>query len=182
MSTLPPLHGGYRPRAEATRSPTDPPPVAPSGRGAASASLDRCDCDRWHSKHRWHCATNYSEGVGTGAGEGATGQDTGTARVTRSEDCPEAPAQAHPLGPDGFTPLAPESVENARRAEQAERRAEDAEAEVERLRDVLAEVRRAFDLQCPPMPADQYVDRGAWMAHSWWNTVLGGILNREAQR
>lgn len=33
--------------------------------------------------------------VGTGAGEGATGQDTGTARVTRSVDCPEAPAQAH---------------------------------------------------------------------------------------
>ena len=38
-----------------------------------------------------------SEGVGTGAGEGATGQDTGTAWVTRSADCPEAPAQAHPL-------------------------------------------------------------------------------------
>lgn len=37
------------------------------------------------------------EGVGTGAGEGATGQDTGTAWVTRSADCPEAPAQAHPL-------------------------------------------------------------------------------------
>jgi hypothetical protein len=35
--------------------------------------------------------------VGTGAGEGATGQDTGTAWVTRSTDCPEAPAQAHPL-------------------------------------------------------------------------------------
>lgn len=33
--------------------------------------------------------------VGTGAGEGATGQDTGTAWVTRSTDCPEAPAQAH---------------------------------------------------------------------------------------
>lgn len=37
------------------------------------------------------------EGVGTGADEGATGQDTGTAWVTRSTDCPEAPAQAHPL-------------------------------------------------------------------------------------
>jgi hypothetical protein len=37
------------------------------------------------------------EGVGTGAGEDATGQDTGTAWVTRSVDCPEAPAQAHPL-------------------------------------------------------------------------------------
>lgn len=44
-----------------------------------------------------------------------------------------------PLGPDGFTPLVSEGVENARRAEQAERRAEDAEAEVERLRDLLRE-------------------------------------------
>lgn len=33
--------------------------------------------------------------VGTGAGEGAPGQDTGSAWVTRSTDCPEAPAQAH---------------------------------------------------------------------------------------
>lgn len=44
-----------------------------------------------------NCPTNQPLGgeVGTGAGEGATGQDTGTAWVTRSEDCPEAPAQAH---------------------------------------------------------------------------------------
>ena len=56
------------------------------------------------------CGCIDSEGVGTGAGEGATGQDTGTAWVTRSADCPEAPAQAHPLGPDGFTPLAPAST------------------------------------------------------------------------
>lgn len=87
-----------------------------------------------------------------------------------------------PIGPDGFTPLVLESVENARRAEQAERRAEAAEVEVERLLDVLAEVRRVFDLQCPPMSAGNYADRGAWMAHSWWNTVLGGILNREGER
>ena len=33
--------------------------------------------------------------VGTGAGEGAPRQDTGSAWVTRSADCPEAPAQAH---------------------------------------------------------------------------------------
>lgn len=38
--------------------------------------------------------------VGTGADEGATGQDTGTAWVTRSTDCPEAPAQAHLPGHD----------------------------------------------------------------------------------
>lgn len=60
-------------------------------------------------------------------------------------------------------------------------RAEAAEAEVERLRAVLAEVRRAFDLQCPPMSTDKYVDCGAWMAHSWWNTVLGNILSRADQ-
>lgn len=69
------------------------------------------------------------------------------------------------------------------RAGLAADRAETAEAEVERLRDVLAEVRRAFDLQCPPDDRRPlHVDRGAWMAHSWWNTVLGGILNREAER
>lgn len=39
------------------------------------------------------------EGVGTGADEGAPGQGTGSAWVTRSADCPEAPAQAHPLAP-----------------------------------------------------------------------------------
>ncbi len=21
--------------------------------------MNGCDCDYWHSKHRWHCATNY---------------------------------------------------------------------------------------------------------------------------
>lgn len=61
--------------------------------------MSECDCDHWDSKHRWHCSTNYSGEVGTGAGEGATGQDTGTAWVTRSADCPEAPAQAHLPGP-----------------------------------------------------------------------------------
>lgn len=24
-------------------------------------SARECDCDYWHSKHRWHCATNYAE-------------------------------------------------------------------------------------------------------------------------
>lgn len=45
--------------------------------------------------------------------------------------------EPRPLGPDGFTPLASEGVENARRAEQAERRAEDAEAAIEATRDLL---------------------------------------------
>lgn len=37
-------------------------------------------------------------------------------------------------------------------------------------------VQRVYDLQCPPMPADNYVDPGARMAHQWWSTVLGGVL------
>lgn len=54
-------------------------------------------------------------------------------------ECMDDPFAAvpRPLGPDGFTRLAPESVENARRAEQAERRAEDAEAAIEATRDLL---------------------------------------------
>lgn len=40
-----------------------------------------------------------TEGVGTGAGGGASGQDTGAAWDNRSEGCPEDPAQAHPLTP-----------------------------------------------------------------------------------
>lgn len=37
-------------------------------------------------------------------------------------------------------------------------------------------VQRTYDLQCPPMPADTYVDRGAHMAHQWWSTCLGAVL------
>jgi hypothetical protein len=70
------------------------------------------------------------------------------------------------------------ALEMARKADLAERRAEDAEAEVERLRSVLVEVRQVFDLQCPPMLPEKYVDQGAWVAHSWWNTVLGNVLKR----
>jgi len=54
-------------------------------------------------RHVAAALSSSSEGVGTGAGEGAPRQDTGSAWVTRSEDCPEAPAQAHSLGD---TPLA----------------------------------------------------------------------------
>lgn len=72
------------------------------------------------------------------------------------------------------------ALEMARKADIAEARAESAEAECERLRDVLAEVRAAFDLQCPPMLPEKYVDHGAWVAHSWWNKVLGQVLKRAA--
>lgn len=84
------------------------------------------------------------------------------------------------------------ALEMARKADAAERRAEEAEFHVEQLRDardcaerraeelegVLAEVKWAFDLQCPPSPRERYVDKGALYAHSWWNTVLGSILRR----
>ena len=59
------------------------------------------------------------EGVGTGAGEGAPRQDTGSAWVTRSADCPEAPAQAHPLAADD--PPAPVGVERVEWGVQGER-------------------------------------------------------------
>lgn len=42
--------------------------------------------------------TTDSRVTGTGAGEGAPGQDTGSAWVTPSTDCPEAPAQARHAG------------------------------------------------------------------------------------
>lgn len=113
------------------------------------------------------------------------------------------------------------ALEMARKADIAERRAEEAEfhveqliesrdraeAELESLEDsaqeqmervslhaaevtaerdaalaVIAEVRRVFDLQCPPMLPGSYVDAGAWMAHSWWNTVLGSVLKRAEKR
>jgi len=67
---------------EPTTPPPEPKPLLPTDRDPAAVAA-RASTDR--------------EGVGTGAGEGATGQDTGTAWVTRSVDCPEAPAQAHPL-------------------------------------------------------------------------------------
>lgn len=47
-------------------------------------------------------------GVGTGAGEGASRQDTGAAWVTRSADCPEAPAQAHPRPLDAWLTSRPD--------------------------------------------------------------------------
>lgn len=68
------------------------------------------------------------------------------------------------------------ALEMARKADQAERRAEDAEAEVERLRSLLAKVRRVFDLQCPPLLPAKYDSQGAWMAHTWWDRVLGAVL------
>ena len=49
-------------------------------------------------------------------------------------------------------------------------------AQAEALREAVAAVRAVYDLQCPVMPADQYVGAGAHMAHQWWETVLGGKL------
>ena len=71
--------------------------------------LVRCVCPPLGPvrEHCPACGSTDREGVGTGAGEGAPRQDTGSAWVTRSADCPEAPAQAHPLArherPEGET-------------------------------------------------------------------------------
>lgn len=79
MSTLPPLHGGYQPRATSTRSPVAPPPIAPRGRGAAS---DPAESD----------VPDAEAGFGLAV-----------------EADPDWFTETHPLGPDGFTPLAPDA-------------------------------------------------------------------------
>jgi hypothetical protein len=66
-----------------------------NGHSAETCIRLGCHDGRFLSRHHvCECEPQGGE-VGTGAGEGATGQDTGTAWVTRSTDCPEAPAQAH---------------------------------------------------------------------------------------
>jgi hypothetical protein len=50
------------------------------------------------------------------------------------------------------------------------------QAKAEERAALVARVRSVFEMQCPPLPADRYVDRGAFLAHDWWNTVLGGLL------
>lgn len=66
-------------------------------------------------------------------------------------------------------------------AEENYRRAKAAEAEIERLRAQIRAVRRVYDLQCPVRPKSDYVDAGAWMAHRWWQTVLGAALSSSEQ-
>jgi hypothetical protein len=71
------------------------------------------------------------------------------------------------------------AAENERLHQEIERLADlAAERRAEKLEAVICQVKKVFDLQCPPMLPEKYVDRGAWMAHSWWNTVLGSILRR----
>lgn len=51
--------------------------------------------------------------------------------------------------------------------------------EADALRAQLDAVWQVFALQCPPNREDFAEDefgRGAWTAHNWWNTVLGGQL------
>lgn len=49
-------------------------------------------------------------------------------------------------------------------------------------RGVLARVRAIYDLQCGrPLKRSDYVDDGAFSAHRWWQTVLGGELERLEQ-
>ena len=51
-----------------------------------------------------------------------------------------------------------------------------AEAKGEALREAADKVQKVYDMQCPPMPVDRYMDRGAHAAHQWWTTVLGATL------
>jgi hypothetical protein len=97
----------------------------------------------WSTTGQLHTGTvaecEACEGVGTGAGEGATGQDTGTAWVTRSTDCPEAPAQAHPLAePDAAAEQRYRAMVGADLPREV--RAERAHANREKLRETREEV------------------------------------------
>src|SRR5690606_20389897 len=86
--------------------------------------------------------TTTGEGVGTGAGEDAPRQDTGSAWVTRSVDCPEAPAQAHPA------PVVPDSADVLRR--KIERAVEQNEVHglTEQVDAVLAVVEQGVTADC----------------------------------
>lgn len=46
----------------------------------------------------------------------------------------------------------------------------------EELERAVSAVQAVYDMQCPVMPSDRYVGAGAYYAHSWWETVLGGRL------
>jgi hypothetical protein len=58
-----------------------------------------------------------------------------------------------------------------------------ARAKAEGAAEVVAAVRAVFDMQCPPIRsrfADDDFGRGAYCAHTWWNTVLGYVLRAGA--
>ena len=45
--------------------------------------------------------------------------------------------------------------------------------------EVIAKVRSVFEMQCPPVRehfGDSKRGRGAYIAHVWWDKVLGGLL------
>lgn len=45
--------------------------------------------------------------------------------------------------------------------------------------ELLAKVQDVYDLQCPVRPSEDYTHPAARVAHKWWQTVLGGLLDRE---
>lgn len=51
----------------------------------------------------------------------------------------------------------------------------------EGAREVLDKVQAVYDTQCPVGPERKFV-AGARMAHQWWETVLGGLLEQERTR
>ena len=57
-----------------------------------------------------------------------------------------------------------------------------ADAAADALERGIAQVRKVYDMQCNPLcrdhyPADDY-GYGAYTAHRWWVSVLGGTLDR----
>jgi hypothetical protein len=96
---------------------------------------------------------------------------------------------------DGLSPVSgtPETTREQRaeaataRAERDRARATAAalEAECAALEAFVGQVQWAFDLQCPPVRSHFGKKRfgaGAYCAHRWWNSVLGGILRDERVR
>jgi len=51
---------------------------------------------------------------------------------------------------------------------------------VPRLTAALRAVEATYALQCPVQDPSAYMDPGAYAAHKWWETVLGGVLRDAA--
>jgi uncharacterized protein (UPF0264 family) len=54
-------------------------------------------------------------------------------------------------------------------------------ARADELDQAIKQVQAIYDMQCPARPK-RYVSHGAWVAHRWWETCLGGELDRLRDR
>jgi hypothetical protein len=52
----------------------------------------------------------------------------------------------------------------------------------EALRAAAAAVQVVYEMQCPVRPPSHYMDSGAYVAHLWWQKVLGGALEQIRDR